>query len=192
MRCDWAARHMTPLTPKQGTQGGCRHALSFRQHQEHRCRSVLLHARSSTQTKKQTTKTKHPISRFGKFHCRLFELIPLYRSLPLLLIYQTNRHTDLFLPEENTKHTLLLFIEIFTQQQVRVPAPHCKQLLSLCLFQSGKHRFEGAFRGISFPLKYSGALGIFRFIRARITECFITFELRAVQAYPGIKKKALP
>lgn len=51
--------------------------------------------------------------------------------------------------------------------------------------------WKGAFREISFPLKYSGALGIFRFIRARITECFITFELRAVQAYPGIKKKAL-
>lgn len=49
-----------------------------------------------------------------------------------------------------------------------------------------------AFRESSFPLKYSVAGGIFRFIRARITECFITFELRAVQAYPGIKKKALP
>lgn len=126
MTCDWATWHMTPLTPKQGitTHDGCRHALSFRQHQEHGCRNVLLQTRAAANrlqpTKQQKQNIQSAFSQIWKIpllqpadcsnwsHCIRLCSLHNWTFLPLLLIYQTNRHTDLFVPEEHNTHSCCL------------------------------------------------------------------------------------
>lgn len=82
------------------------------------CRRAAANRLQPTKQQKQNIQSAEVSPRFGKFHCfslqtvrsHCIRLCSLHNwtFLPLLLIYQANRHTDLFVPEENTHSCCLL------------------------------------------------------------------------------------